>query len=427
MSLKSGELLRSVGVWGLAAMAFNSLVGAGVFSLPGVVAQNVGPWAPVVVLGVGLAMLPVVVGMAALAGLFDRTGGPIVYVGEAFGPAAGFQAGWLAFLSTTASVAANANLLADYILTAAQPPFDGPLAHAAVVLAALAIVLAVNLAANRRSADVLQLMSLAKIAPLLLLLVLAAPSLVHTVGSQATQHWSPAQAVLLAAYAFVGFEGALTQAGEARNPRRDLPLAVLCVFVAVVILYAALTWGFIAVAYDPHAIPKAPLARMGEIMAGRAGLALVVVGATLSILGNVISTVLFNSRRLVALEAQGSLPRWLGWIAPANGIPRHAVLLVVGLAAILALSGGFKALAILSVASRLLVYLASMAALPVIRGRRGLPRFAPVDLFVMLAVPVCLAMLSQTQSGAWLAILAGVAVGFAIMAWSRRTRLRAPA
>ena len=73
MKVESGQLLRSVGLWGLAAVVFNGMVGAGVFSLPGAVAQNVGVWAPLIVVAVGLALLPVVMGMTTLAGMFDRT------------------------------------------------------------------------------------------------------------------------------------------------------------------------------------------------------------------------------------------------------------------------------------------------------------------------------------------------------------------
>jgi len=159
------------------------------------------------------------------------------------------------------------------------------------------------------------------------------------------------------------------------------------------------------------------------LLAGKAGLALILVCAALSILGNLIGNFLFVSRRLVALEEMESLPRWFGWIDPANGLPRHAVLFTAAVAVGLTLSGGFKALALLSVASRLLIYLASLIALPVIRARRGLPRFVRGDFFVALGIPICLAMLSQTQWAAWLSLGAAALSGFLIMLAARRARL----
>ncbi|HUE66281.1 MAG TPA: APC family permease [Rhizomicrobium sp.] len=424
MKVESGQLLRSVGLWGLAAMVFNGMVGAGIFAMPGSVTAGVGVWAPLVVLGVGLALLPVVMGMCILSRMFDRTGGPIAYVSEAFGPIAGFQTGWLASLSSCAVLAANANLFADYSLSPAPPRFLTPLVHAAIALAALAVALAVNLCSARRSAGVLRLIALGKAAPLLWLLALAVPAIVNpAAAAQLSQGWSPAQAVLLAAYAFIGFEGALTPAGEARNPERDLPRAMLGVFIVVVLLYAALTWGFVVVAYNPMKVTNAPLALMGELLAGKTGLAVILVCAALSILGNLISTALFVSRRLVALEELGSLPRWFGWVDPANGVPRNAVLFTAVVVVGLTLSGGFKALALLSVASRLLIYLASLSSLPIIRARRGLPRFASSDLFVVLGIPVCVIMLSQTQLAAWLSLGAAALTGLLIMLIARQARV----
>ncbi|MBC7492381.1 MAG: amino acid permease, partial [Novosphingobium sp.] len=112
----AGQLVRSIGPWGLAAVVFNGMIGAGVFALAGSVANFSGSWAPLVIASVGLALLPVVLVFAALAGLFDETGGPFLYVNAAFGPTAAFQTGWVQCLSTVASTAANANLLADYVL-----------------------------------------------------------------------------------------------------------------------------------------------------------------------------------------------------------------------------------------------------------------------------------------------------------------------
>lgn len=424
MKSENGELVRSVGFWGLAAMVFNGMVGAGIFSLPGTVSQNVGPFAPLIVLGVGLAFLPIVLGMILLARMFDRTGGPVAYVGEAFGPVAGFQVGWLGSLSSGAALAANANLLADYVLSAAPKAVGGPAAHGALVLVTMATVLIVNLFSARRSAGVLGVLSLTKTAPLLWLLVLATPMILHPSAASAmvSQTWDPLKAAVLAAYAFIGFEGALTPAGEARNPERDLPRATFFVFLAVVGLYALVTWGFVAVAYDPHLPAKAPLTQMGEALAGHAGLLFMLLGATLSILGNIISVGLVGSRRLVALEEQGTAPRWFGWINPRNGVPRNAVIFFISALTVLAMTGGFKVLAVLSVATRLLVYLASLAALPVIRSKRGLPAFRSVDLLVLPAVPICLLLLARTELDAWIRMAIAMAVGIAILLAAQRAR-----
>jgi 2-amino-4-hydroxy-6-hydroxymethyldihydropteridine diphosphokinase len=173
----SGQLVRGFGLWGLGALILNGIIGAGVFALPGSVAQFAGSWAPLAILGVGLAFLPVVLVFAALAGLFDETGGPIIYVREAFGTTAGFQTGWVQCLATTAASAANANVLADYMLRMLPAAQNAALAHGAVVLLAIGLAFAVNLLEIRNSDRWIKLITVAKLTPLVLLVALALPAL----------------------------------------------------------------------------------------------------------------------------------------------------------------------------------------------------------------------------------------------------------
>ena len=414
MSTPSGQLVRGFGLWGLAALILNGVVGAGVFALPGSVAQFAGSWAPLVIFGVGLAFLPVVLVFAGLAGLFDETGGPIIYVREAFGTAAGFQAGWVQCLATTAASAANANVLADYLLRMVPAQQAGALAHGGVVLAAIGLAFAINLLEIRNSDRWIKLISAAKLLPLMLLVALALPAIGGGPALLPASEWSLAQAILLSVYAFTGFEGALCLGGEAHNPQRDFPRALVGVFLFTVALYALLAWGYVATAYAPGAADKAALLTMATVLAGALGAAVIVGTAGVSILGNVITTPMNTSRRLLALEQIGMLPRWFGVIHAGSGIPRNAVVFTYTVVALLALSGGFAALAVLSVAARLVVYLACAAALPVVRRRRGLA--VPVRLIAVVgaALAICLALIAQSDFKAWAALALAIAVGFAI-------------
>lgn len=413
----SGQLVRGFGLWGLGALILNGIIGAGVFALPGSVAQFAGSWAPLVILGVGLAFLPVVLVFAALAGLFDETGGPIIYVREAFGTTAGFQTGWVQCLATTAASAANANVLADYGLRFLPGLTGGALAHGAVVLTAIALAFGVNMLEIRNSDRWIKLITVAKLTPLVLLVALALPALAGGNGGSGllpAGEWSLAQAILLSVYAFTGFEGALCLGGEARDPQRDFPRALVAVFLFTVTLYSALAWGYVATAYTPGPADKASLLTMGTVLAGGIGAAAIITAAVFSILGNIITTPMNTSRRLLALEQIGMLPRWFGVIHGGSGIPRNAVVFTYAVAALLALSGGFAALAVLSVAARLVVYLACAAALPVVRRRRGLAVPARLIAVVGAALAICLALIAQSDFKAWAALALAIAIGFAI-------------
>ena len=421
----SGKLVRSVGFWGLAAMVLNGLIGAAIFGFPAGVAANSGGWAPVLILLVGAAMLPVLLVMARLSSRFDGTGGPILYVEAAFGKTAAFQIGWMQLLSTTAAAAANVNLLADYALRGWGTRGDSPAAHLVIVLLALGLIFIVNLNRTSGVARTLSLLSVLKLLPLALLVVLALPMVIADAGApHPAEQWSPAKAALLCAYAFVGFEGALTIAGEARNPKRDMPRALVMVFIGVTFLYALIVWGYVVTTYVPGTIEKAPLAAMAAALDGAAGAAIILATATISIFANVLNNMLFLSRRLLALEALEGLPAWFGRVNSTDAVPRNAVIFIMVVVTALSLSGGFTALAVLSVASRLIVYLGCIAALPVIERRGDGAGSARDNVVVGLAAITCILLVAGSELMSWLAMLAAVVIGAAIFIATRAHRHR---
>lgn len=409
-----GALRRGIGFWGLAAMVLNGLVGAGIFAMPSAVAYVVGGWAPVVVAAVGVGMLPIVFVFARLSTLFDAAGGPLLYVREAFGREAGFQIAWMQNLSVLASSAANANLLADYLARAAPGGAVALAIHAVLVVAALLLALAVNLADAKGSARWLTRLSVAKLLPFTLLILLALP---HAGGLAApASAWSLTQGIILSIYAFTGFEGATAMAGEARDPQRDLPRAIVVVFLAVVALYALMTLGYVGTAYAGGPADKAALATMATRLLGPLGVALVVATAAASIFANVTFCVLAISRRLVGLQQIGTIPAWFGRVRADSGLPRNAVLATAAAATLLALSGGFVVLATISVASRLMVYGGSIASLPVIERRRGVPMSRGSVITVALAGASVLFLIAQTELATWEALAVAVLVGAVVRA-----------
>lgn len=423
----AGRLVRSIGPWGLAAVVLNGMIGAGIFALAGSVANFSGSWAPLVIFGVGLALLPVVMVFAALAGLFDQTGGPILYVKSAFGPAAAFQTGWVQCLSTTASTAANANLLADYVMRVVPSSRSDTLLHAVIVLAAIGLAFAINLLEAKRSSAWIKRISIAKLVPLAMLLALALPSIDMGSTVVAANEWSLSQAILLSVYAFIGFEGGLCIAGEARDPRRDFPRAMIGVFLLVVLLYALLAWAYVATSYVQGPVDKASLLTMATALAGSTGAVTIVLTAALSILGSVTVNMFVVSRRLLALQQIPALPSWFGSIRPETGLPRNAILFTVIVVTALAMTGGFNTLAVLAVAARLAVYVACSAALPVILAQRGLPITPLVAVITCAALVTCLLLIGHSEIAAWTGLALAVVIGFGVKSVAARAIVSAAA
>src|ERR1043166_5494843 len=168
-------------------------------------------------------------------------------------------------------------------------------------------------------------------------------------------------------FAYAGFENMGVPAGEFKNPRRDLPRALLVGTLAIAAIYVLAQLG--AMATIPDLSKSAtPIADAAAALIGPIGAFLVTLGALLSMAGTNSGTVLEGSRMLYAL----SLDRRMGPISrvhPRYHTPTVAILIHVGVAAIFSLAGSFAQLALLSTVARLTTYLAGCASLPFIGGR----------------------------------------------------------
>jgi amino acid transporter len=424
--LQTEVLRRGIGPLGAALITFNGIVGAGIFMLPGLVHEAFGPFGPWLFPIFGLAMLLMVVPLAAAAARFDISGGPVAYVGTAFGPFAGFQAGWLFTLAKLTALAANANVFASYF-TGLFPALDGPLTAPLVILLLIAGLTAANVAGVKQSIRLLGAVSVVKVLPLLLL-VLAG---LWMFGDRlpAPGPFPPLSEVeasaLILLYAFVGFENVLVPAGETKDARRTIPRALVLTLLLTTAFYMLIQFGFLAV--DPADSADAPMIAFGDSVAGAAGATLVAVAALASLAGNLHGNLLSSPRLLFAMSERGVLPGWFGRVNAASGTPVNAILAFGGVALLLALTGSFVWLAVVGTVARLVLFLLVYASLPRLRalsGERALPP-AGLALVTALATALCLWAIWQTKADAWAMLAGSVLAGTLLFALARR-RSRQP-
>jgi amino acid transporter len=145
---------------------------------------------------------------------------------------------------------------------------------------------------------------------------------------------------------------------------------------------------------------------------------LVSVGALLSIGGNLGNTVLVGPRYLYALAKDGYGPAFLARVHPRFHTPDAAIIVLVVLALVLALTGSFVQLAMLSVVARLVTYVGTAAAVPVLRrklaGRAGALELPGGVVIPLLALALSLVFLASAD---WRNLAAGalaLAVGAVI-------------
>ena len=422
---RSGDQLRrEIGQLGFGAIALNGTIGAGIFALPAIAVDRAGYFSPWIFVLCGLLIMLIVLVFARVASYFDDTGGPVTYAGKAFGPFAGFQAGWLLTLSRAAAFAANAHLMVTYAGWFWPPLMEG-LWHTASVLFICAILGLINVIGVRQGMLALFALTVLKLLPLVLLVLLGLGQLSPEIftGAQPPPLDSMGETLLIVFYAFVGFESAVIPAGEARNARRDIPLALVRTILAITLFYFLVQWVTISVA-PGIAGSKTPLADVALILMGATGAGILTLGAVFSISGNLTASMLSAPRMVYAMAHIGSMPAWFGAVHPRYQTPANAIVSYAVFSALLALSGGFVWLAAMSTVVRLLVYVGCIATLPILHRKLGerpgqfrLPGGMTIPL---LALVPSLWLASHASLKSWLVTLAFMAAGAVLYALTGR-------
>ncbi|MDX2192394.1 MAG: APC family permease [Gemmatimonadales bacterium] len=355
-------LARAIGRWTLTAIVINSVIGSGVFGLPGTLTGLVGAASPLAVLAAGAGILLVVLCFAEVASRFDETGGPYRYAREAFGPASGFLVGWLQVVMWHLSAAAVINVFASYS-AGALPALGTPAGRAALMAAAMVAVAAVNVLGVRQASWTVTALTLAKVLPLVATIALGIWRLdpgVRAAQAATTPDWT--QALLLLAFAYAGFEGAVVNAAETRDPTRDTAFALLAGMLGIGAIYALMQVVVVGVLPDARQ-STAAVADTLRVLAGEPGALLAAVAVAFSALGWLLGFGLSVPRIVFAMAERGELPAPLGVVHPRLRTPHVAVLLTCTSALGLGLLGSFGQMATFAAIAALGIYTATCAAM----------------------------------------------------------------
>jgi len=410
-------LLRAVSRWGIVALALNDVIGSGVYlSNPKEAAELLGAASIWAILAAGFAVLLLVLCFAEAASYFDEPGGAYLYARVAFGRFVGFEVGWMTWL---ARVTAVASLSAGFAqaLGYLWPGANGGAGRAWAIALPVLVITAVNVAGVRSGARTAVGLAICKIVPLLVFVgvgVFAVSWSRAVSGNGAFDRGRLGEAALLLLFAYAGFENIAAPAGEFKNPRRDVPFALIAQILIVTALYAAVQW--VALGTLPGlAEAKTPLADAARLFLGPWGGWLLTVGAAISILGSNSNTILTGPRYLFALAEDGYGPQALAYVHPRFRTPAVAIVVQTAIALPLALSGSFVRLAALSTVARLATYFGTAIAVPVLRrklaGRKAL-RLPGGPVIPIAAGLLCIELAAGAKAtdliAAALAVVAGV-------------------
>lgn len=366
-------LRRVVGLPALVLYAVGVSVGAGIFVLVGRIAGLAGSLAPFTFLAAGGIVAFTAFSFAEFASRLPRAAGEAAYVDAAFRRRTLTRLVGLAVAAAaTISAAAIVNGCRAYVQQLVPAP------EWMIELAVIAVMAAIAVWGITQSMIATGIVTVLETGTLVWVAAVALTSGVSPDAGVAVATPQDAlggvfAALLLAIFAFVGFESAVNMAEEVRRPTRTIPLALLLTLVVVTILYAVVSMAALSVA-TPAALAAddAPLALVYRLATGNDGAFLNGLAVTATING-VLAQIVMVSRLLFGMAEDGFLPSRLAYIWPRTRTPVTATLVTAAAVLLLALLAPIEPLARVSSIVLLLVFTTVNAALLTIKLRREPP------------------------------------------------------
>jgi len=420
-----GALVREVRRWDLLALVVNTIIGAGIFGLPSRVFALAGPYSLLAYVVCAIPVLLIVLCFAEVGSRFTTTGGPYLYATIAFGPLVGFEIGWLLWLARVTSLAALSNLFVSY-LSYLLPSLNMDVWRGPVIAFVIIVLTIVNVVGVRMTTRVSNFFTVGKVLPLTMFVLAGLFFIEPRAYSFSTlpSYGGFSQAALLLVFAFTGFEAAVISAGETRDPRRDVPFALLAGIGLVATLYLLIQ--IVAIGTLPSlATSERPLADASRQFLGSAGALVISLGALLSVTGTMNASIFAIPRLLYAMAEQGQLPRPFLSVHRRFHTPHVAIITTGAVILLFAMFSSFLSAATISAIIRLLVYMSTCAALPVLRRMPGSPAAFSIPVGPFVAAAACVLSIWLLSSSTWhdAQLVAGaVVVGIAIYAVVRGTR-----
>ncbi|MGB9837576.1 amino acid permease [Methanothermobacter sp.] len=401
------QLRRELSLFDTVNLVIGTIVGADIYIVAAYGAGSLGPASILAWFLAGLMAVMIALVFSEASGILPVTGGPYAYAGEALGRFAGFLTGWSLWISSWIAIAVFPIAFVYYLEYFI--PLNSIWEAVIKVLFIVSLTL-INIAGVGRAGKVNDVLTVLKVAPVLLLAILGAVYLaLHP--TTLSGNYTPLAPMGLGAlggvtvlvfWAYVGFELVTVPADEVKNPERNIPLAITLGMVFVMLFYLltnAVILGLVP--WRVLAASTAPLTVAGYSLMGGLGALILTSGAVFSIAGSEEAGMLTTARLLFAMSRDGFLPRALSRVHGRFGTP-HVSILIQNLTALAAaLTGTAAGLIELSVLTLLLPYATTCVSLGILRRREG----AAVPVKSVLGVLICIYLLLNTTAGT---LIAGV-------------------
>lgn len=382
-------LKKGLGYWSLVFIGLGSVIGSGWLLSSMYAAQAAGPAALVAWVIGGIVMLLVALVFAELAIVKPESGGLVRYPLYSNGRFAAAIVGWSMWVAYVGNPPTEASAVVQYAQSYIHlDVFDGTRLTALGVLLAVALMVvfvvlnAFGVAWFARANNVVTVFKL--VVPLTTVVTLLIVSF-HTSnftkhGGAAPYGWGTALGTIATAglvFAYTGFRNIVELSGEAKNPRRNIPLALITTILFTITLYLALQVAFLGAVPGPQLAHgwsgvnfDSPFADIAMLINLTWLYWMLIADSMVSPSGSGIVYTAANARNVFGLSKNGFFPTWTEQVDKRTGVPFRALIVnfVVGVLFLLPLPSWH---AIIAVTGTLAVFTFAIGSISLLAFRRS--------------------------------------------------------
>ena len=345
-------LKRTLGSRDLTLLVVGNVIGSGIFLVPASVLLQSGESVPIAIsvwLVGGLLSLMGALSYAELGSMDPGAGGLYAYIRDAFGPFPAFLYGWtLFFVIGAGTVATLAVAAADY-MTQFTPMSSTQKSIIAVTL--IVVMAVINVRGTKGSASVQNLATAIKVIAILamsaVLFVLGEgstlPAVVRTVAPASMS--GIGLSIISVLWAYEGWQYVTFVAGEAKDPQRTIPRALIVGTLILIAVYLVANFAYVAALGTARMAVSDRVAgeAVAQVLGPTAGKA-IALAIIISMYSAAHATVITAPRVYFSMARDGLFFQKLAEIHPRYGTPAIAVLASCAWAAVLAMTGTFQQL-----------------------------------------------------------------------------------
>ena len=329
------QLRRSLGTFDSIAILIGITIGAGIYSTPQIIAQYQSSFSSIILMWIGGGVFVYLGGLiyAELGTRFPNTGGEYVYLSRAFGPYVGFLFGWAQlFIIRTSPAAGLAIITVDYFGHFVELSH---FTHTALSILIIFLIGCLNYMGIKQASIYQNISTIIKVGGLFLLIAFGLimlqeqpnlPDGIKTPASTGDPYGAFGAVMMLIVFSYLGWDRVGYSAGEMKNPKRSIPIAMFAGIAIVILVYVLANvlyhnvLGLEGVRGD-----KTVASTTAIVLFGPVGASLIAISVMFSASGSINGTMMTAPRVYYAMARDKLFFSWFNYIHPVCKTPSRAI------------------------------------------------------------------------------------------------------